>query len=180
MKRHLLFVIIVLLICSCTFNTKNIELRKIDNVNFEVRYLKNVIRSYHRDSLIFYSSKIKESLKIINESPKKTYNDDFHSQYIIPFTDAGNIIDDCNLSLRKIFERLSKSEKQLLNLKTDVKKGLLSKSEFKVYFSQEKKVVDEINNDFLILRSTLTYNVLLYKRISPVINKITEELKSEK
>jgi len=167
---------IAFLLFSCNPGIHKKQTMKLNLLLSEVRYLEYDLKTLRTDSFPFFIQNIKESVEKINNCKSCTPDQEFHNQFLIPFNDAGLNFNNSFTTFRKLIERLRESEKQVSNLKYDIGKGLIAKKEFGNYFSQEKEVIDAIFKDIISTRQSYFYNLSLYHRLRPVINKKLDQI----
>jgi hypothetical protein len=177
MKRLFLLLPLFYFLSSCSLSTKRDKIRQVDKIYFEIRFIEHSLNSINSDSIALCINIINQSVDKLKGSPKKLIDDEFNTQFLIPYSDAGKILNNVFSSKSKILGEISTSLKQLNDLKSDVKAGHLSKSEFEEYLKQEKQEAEIINEEVKSLKGAVNLNLKLYQRIRPIINQKVEKIK---
>jgi len=169
-------ILMFLLLVSCNSNNGAKKISRIDSLSTILNQLKAKMKNEELSNYKLLYNTVRANNQFFKENLTTLPND-------TSFTNAFTMYGMIDKTFKRYFKNLEKyeeeiklSEKQLTNLKNDVKNKLLTKEEFEKYFKEELAAIFKLENEIKTSESTTAQYKKEYNKIHIRIETFKDSL----
>lgn len=161
---------------SCIKNSNQSYINKIDSTINVVNILKADFEQLNTDSINIAYSKVLETIAYFKKNLKDTEPDSTFLRDFSKYTLMQKQFKKLTKNLSAIESEIILSEKQLKDLRKDVRKNLLTIEEIERYTNEELQIVNQLTSQLTMIKNLAEKSMRMYIVLQPVMEDFNKNL----
>jgi hypothetical protein len=168
--------LILLILLACQRNPENTNSIKIEELLSHIDEMKELVSGEHAMELYESIRTLEENCELIENGLFSEIKDPQWTSSVKPYLEAYHVLSECKTACADLQKEISYIENELLILKDEVDKKLITEKDFDSQFEGETKRVNELKDRINNSLATADYHLRNFRNINPMVEKYKERL----